>query len=299
MWPTILLVIYCSLIVLASLSGGFLPHWLRLTHTRQQLMMSAIAGLMLGVAVLHLLPHAVMESGGNLDFALGWMLVGLLVMFFMMRVFHVHPHGHEAGEEQVTQGSSSHAATCTHRLSWVGLAAGLSLHTFIDGVALSAAMTADLRHSPLMLFAGAGTFLAVFAHKPLDAWAITTMMRAGGWNSRARTLVNAAYALMCPLGAALFFFLTRGYFAETQQAVLGAALAFAAGVFLCIALADILPEVSFHCHDRLALSSALLLGVLLAYGIGLLEGECVHSNHLGGGVNHVHGPHCAEHGHAH
>jgi zinc and cadmium transporter len=55
----------------------------------------------------------------------------------------------------------------------------------------------------------------------------------------------------------------------------------AAGVFICIALADILPEVSFHTHDRAKLSVALIVGVLLAISIGFLEGE-------GHGHNHSH-----------
>jgi zinc and cadmium transporter len=58
---------------------------------------------------------------------------------------------------------------------------------------------------------------------------------------------------------------------ETQHLVLGGALGFAAGVFLCIALADILPEVHFHTHDRLKLSVVLLAGVALAYAIGFVE----------------------------
>ena len=49
------------------------------------------------------------------------------------------------------------------------------------------------------------------------------------------------------------------------------ALAFSAGVFLCIALSDLLPELQFHQHDRLKLSAALLLGVALAWGVSQLE----------------------------
>ena len=41
-------------------------------------------------------------------------------------------------------------------------------------------------------------------------------------------------------------------------------MAFSAGIFLCISLGDLLPEVHFHSHDRLQLSGMLLLGVLLA-----------------------------------
>ena len=47
--------------------------------------------------------------------------------------------------------------------------------------------------------------------------------------------------------------------------------AFSAGVFLCISLGDLLPEVHFHRHDRLKLSAALLFGVGLAFLVGFLE----------------------------
>jgi zinc and cadmium transporter len=60
--------VYCLLIVFASLSGGWLPLAMRLSHTRMQLMMSFVAGLMLGVAILHLLPHAMAELN-NIDAA--------------------------------------------------------------------------------------------------------------------------------------------------------------------------------------------------------------------------------------
>ena len=54
------LAIYCVLIVLASLAGGFVPLFVKLTHRRMQLAISFVAGLMLGIAVLHMLPHALM-----------------------------------------------------------------------------------------------------------------------------------------------------------------------------------------------------------------------------------------------
>jgi zinc and cadmium transporter len=90
---------------------------------------------------------------------------------------------------------------------------------------------------------------------------------------------------------------------------MGMALGFSAGAFLCISLSDLLPEVQFHHHDRGKLSASLLLGVALAYGIGLFEGEHAHgqvnhSNHSDlavpadeDGHNHVGGIH-AGHDHA-
>ncbi len=106
---------------------------------------------------------------------------------------------------------------------------------------------------------------------------ITSLMVASGWSSRARALVNIAFALMCPLGAALFFWGVERVAGDSGLLV-GAALAFSAGVFLCISLSDLLPEVQFHSHDRGKLTGALLLGIVLAYGIGILEPEHAHEH---------------------
>ena len=54
--------------------------------------------------------------------------------------------------------------------------------------------------------------------------------------------------------------------------VLGLALAFSAGIFLCISLGDLLPEVHFHSRDRLKLSAMLFLGVAIALAIEMLPG---------------------------
>ena len=56
-------------------------------------------------------------------------------------------------------------------------------------------------------------------------------------------------------------------------AMLGFGLALSAGFFICISLADLLPEVAFHHHDRLKLTAALLMGVVLAVAIESLPGS--------------------------
>ena len=62
-WPNLIVLVYSMFIVAGSLAGGWLPSYVRLTHTRLQLMMSAVGGLMLGVGLFHLLPHASVELG--------------------------------------------------------------------------------------------------------------------------------------------------------------------------------------------------------------------------------------------
>ncbi len=288
-----LLLVYCICVVLASLAGGALPGLVKLTHRRMQLVMSFVGGLMLGVALLHLLPHSVAEQG-SIDRAAIWMLAGLLVMFLLIRVFHVHAHEHgdtaDVQDAHHHDHDHAHAGPCHHDhtddhspatahspFSWLGLAFGLSLHTLIDGLALGAAVAAESHgHHGSFYLAGLGTFLAVALHKPLDALSITSLMAASGrWPAKTIWLANAGFALMCPLGALGFVFGLDALLGE-QHLVVGCALAFAAGVFLCISLADLLPEVAFHAHDRGRLTLALALGIALAWGIGFLEPKHTH-----------------------
>lgn len=139
------------------MAGGLLPSVFRITHARMQTGISFIAGLMLGMALLHMIPHAA-EELNSVDRAVAWALGGFLVMFFLQRLFHYHQHGttddaSAPGPEQtaccghsqaVTQvgGAQTHAA---RKLSWLAVAVGLSFHSMIDGLALAAAVSADSR----------------------------------------------------------------------------------------------------------------------------------------------------------
>lgn len=286
-----LLAIYCALVLLASLLGGWLPIVVRLTHTRLQVAISLVAGLMLGIALLHFLPDA-NEQLGSLDRTVAWMLGGFLTMFFLQRFFHFHHHDlpegdpedccHEEHAEEVHEHAHEHehdqdhehgehahtlAEKSARQLSWVGTALGLTLHSLLDGLALAAAVEATARGKGL---AGIGTALAVILHKPFDAMAVSTLMAAGGSSRFSRQLLNALFSLATPLGVALFY-LGANVIAGSNVVFLGCALAFCAGTFLCIASSDLLPELQFHSHDRLKLSVALLLGIGIAVLIGLIE----------------------------
>lgn len=277
----VLLTVYCVCIVLASLVGGWLPLLVRLTHTRMQLLMSFVGGFMLAIALLHLIPHAYVETR-SIDQVMYATIIGLLVTFFMIRVFHVHQHGHEVGDghkheaDTCAHDDGEHSHRHSHRLSWSGLFFGLALHTFFDGIALAAGVSAG-SHGQAAGLAGIGTFLAILLHKPLDALSITCVMSGSGWTRQQINVVNGAFAMMCPLGAVVFY-LGISSLTTSQPVVIGWALGFAAGIFLCISLADILPELQFHQHDRLWLSLVLLLGVILASLVGFVESGHGHSD---------------------
>ena len=312
-----LLVIYCVLILLASLAGGWIPLMIRLTHRRMQLAVSLVSGVMLGVGLLHLLPHALLEAPDAMDTVFIWVLVGFLAMFFIERFFcfhhhdvpipsvghsHVPPNGRD-GEEASAGEHHHHAPHAesrgeieaeSHRLTWTGAAIGLTLHTIIMGIALAASVAAtveDESHGDhFTALAGLGTFLAIFLHKPFDAMTITTLMTVGAWSKTARHLVNGLFALMIPVGVILFCLGLRH--AHEGSNVVAYALAFSAGTFLCISTADLLPELQFHAHDRASLSAALILGLSVAWVIGIVETK-------GHGHGHQHPAAVESHEHEH
>jgi zinc and cadmium transporter len=291
----VLLTYYSVGIVLMSVFGGLIPHMVRLTHRRTELAVSFVAGTMLGVAMLQLLPHALAGvpssdpsdpigvPGARYAPTLYWVTAGFLAMFFIERFFCFHHH--EVGPEA---DADEHGDACDHGphhhdhassdhtagLTWSGAAMGLTLHSMLGGVALAASV---LHAPPGTWLAGFGAFLATALHKPLDAMTIAVLMERGGWSALARCVVNGLFALAVPLGMVVFYAGMAPLGDERADGALALAMAFSAGVFLCVSLSDLLPELHFHHHDRLKLSAALLAGLAVADIAGRFEA-------------HTHGP---------
>lgn len=311
--PSVLLIAYCILIAAASLAGGKLSSLLRMTHLRTQLLMSGVGGLMIGIALLHLLPHGGEVLRSYSQAGVG-SLIGLTVMFLLIRLFHTHDHGIPVTEGDLEAESESakahHQADCQHGhthhdhthsshtdakgVSWAGLFFGLLLHTLVDGIALASSVMADAAHGAWLGLAGLGTFLAVLLHKPLDAFAITSVMNKQNWPKAAQNVANAAFSLACPVGALAFYFGATSF--APGSSVLGWGLTISAGFFIGIALADLLPEVAFHDHDRVKLTATFLLGIAIAVGIENLPGHShSHDEQKGNETNDGHN----HHGHTH
>jgi zinc and cadmium transporter len=312
MSSTALLVVYCAAVVAASLFGGLIPHLVRLTHTRMQTALSLVAGAMLGVGLLHLIPHAFLMTD-SIDRTMWFALGGFLLMFFIERAFHFHHHGApdepEPGEpdgpdHECAHGHHAHAhehgpahgdehghghehahdhspapAPSAHHISWGAALLGLAIHSLLDGVALAAAVAGESAEHGRVGLAGLAVFLVVVLHKPFDSLTLAALMAVGGRSASLRHWVNGTYALAVPTGVLLFH---AGIFTLGEEAgssvVIGCVLALSGGTFLCIATSDLLPELQFHTHDRFRLSAALLAGLGLAAAIVMLE-ERGHDHH--------------------
>jgi len=278
----------------AAWAGGASVAVLRLGHRRMQVLLSFTGGILLGVAFLHLLPHAATAFGGRVDEVSPWLIGGFFLMFLLERAFHGHAHhaadpehGPPVGCDHGHEPHDGHGSATGHDRhpgtrpgwEWCGAFAGLAVHSLADGAALAAAMDVPVAGGSLVT--GLATLLAILLHKPIDAALIAALMLKAGSPAKTRRIVNAAHALLVPLGAALFLVMLRGV-GDERGVILGAAMGLATGAFVCIAAADLLPEVEFHSHDRLLLSATLALGITVAAGITALDREFAVRGRAGG-----------------
>jgi zinc and cadmium transporter len=248
---------------------------------------------MLGAAFFHMLPEAARMGTPQ---TLRWTALGLLALFFLERFFSFHHHEPQdlaaavehseprTGGKTCAHHDEAHQADAHHHeqpnrhhepslsaLSWGTAAFGLAIHSLVGGVALASAITADFAEGRGVGATGWGVFLATVVHKPADALTIVSLMLRSGVSRRLAHLVNAGFALMIPLGVALFTIGLGQLSPVAASAWTAIALAFSAGTFLCIALSDLLPELQFHSHDRLKLSIALIAGFCLMASTSLIE----------------------------
>ena len=257
--------LYTGAILAGALAGGALP--LFASVRRSDLLLSFSAGVMLGAAFFHMLPEAV-EGGGAA--VVPFVLAGFLVLYLLERFVLVHvcaepgpnarlstagaPLPHYEGEPRAEHAHHDHAHVdgtgCdVHTL---GLAAwlGMSAHTVVDGFALGAASV-----QPEL---GVLVFLAILAHKIPNSFSLSAILVSEGFSRGKAVAMNAAFALMVPVGAGLYLLLREIVHAERFTSL---ALAVSAGTFLHLSLSDILPDLHRRGASKWRLSAAMVAGV--------------------------------------
>lgn len=271
--PTLLLLtVYCPAIFVAAVLGGRLSLLGALTHTRTQVIMSLIAGFILGIALYHLLPHGLEQIPGpeRIEHGMLWTALGIIFMVVLQRIFRFHQHDFSSEAQALQESQGLSHATIGAR-SVAGIAFGLIVHTITEGVALGASVQESVQTTAIGTMPGLGVFLAILLHKPLDAYSILSVMRSAGYGRGTRNIVNIGFALLCPLVALGVFWLGSQLEPAAGGEMAGYTLCFAAGVFLCVALSDVLPEIHFHTHDRFKLIIVFLVGIGLAYALHFVE----------------------------
>lgn len=249
---TIILATFLSGVI--SLAGAFLLAKKGTWKESFSLQLTAFAsGVMLTTALLHLAPEAVHE-GLSIDNVFVTIFIGIISLFVLERlVFWFHHHHESHGPKPSV---------------WL-ITLGDTLHNFIDGVAIAAAFMSDIR-------LGAVTTLAVGLHEiPQEIADFITLIR-GGVSSRRALLLNIGSSLSAVVGGVVTF-LVR----DAIDPVIPFVIAFSSGMFLYIALSDLIPELHHHTKnnsEKWKQLGWLFLGIFLMFGVtrlvdGQLHGE--------------------------
>jgi ZIP family zinc transporter len=215
------------LTVLSTLAGG-------LTALRfQRELTTAIAltgGIVVAVALFDVLPEAIraVDDAERVSTLVG---AGFLAFFLAERLLVLH-HRDEA------QQARAHA-----QVGALG-AAGLSLHSFIDGFGIGLAFQLDTSTGLLV-------FLAVVTHDFADGLNTVNFILSQSGERRQAIRWLAADALAPLLGA------ITGVFISVSEHSLGQLLSVYAGFFLYMGATDLLPEAHEHpSGKRVALTAA-------------------------------------------
>jgi zinc and cadmium transporter len=238
-------------IVLATAAGGLLSVAIAASLTVGVLsrlvkgLVSLSAGVLLGTALMHVLPEAFESQAGAHDLFLT-LLAGLLFFWLLEKAeLYRHVHHHEGDGH----GHHHHFDAQQAGRGGFSILVGDGIHNFCDGVIIAAAFLADTQ-------LGVVTALAIVAHEiPQEAGDYIVLINAGF--SRAKALLYNALS-----GAAAVLGGVAGYFAVGPfETLFPYLLVVASSSFIYVAVADLLPQLQQRLSWR---ETASQLGLLLS-----------------------------------
>ncbi len=211
------------------------------------ILISLAIGALLGDAFIHIIPEA-FESGIPATLVSVLVIAGILLFFIVEKFLHWHHHGEDEGNEQIHP---------------VGKLVILSdgVHNLIDGLIIGASYMVNI---PV----GIATTLAVILHEiPQEIGDFGVLLHAGYTKKRALWL-NFLSALLSIIGVAVAILL--GSLSETLIFYI---LPFAAGGFIYIAIADLIPELHKTIGVKYSIYQiiSVTIGVLAMLALVLLE----------------------------
>ncbi len=213
-------------------------------------------GALLGDALLHLLPEA-FEQSNNTPLTSLLIILGVLIFFVLEKYlrWHHHPSDGIVHEKENDQNVDN-----KHLAHLILISDGF--HNFIDGIIIASSYLVGGTE------VGLATTLAIILHEtPQEIGDFGVLLHAG-YKRGTALLYNFFSALTAIFGALLVL-----VFGSTFEHITLYALPFAAGIFIYIANADLVPELQKNKGAGHFLNEILgiLLGILLMYLLLFLE----------------------------
>jgi len=183
-------------------------------------LIAVAVGVLLGDAILHLLPDAleITASGSGTVFLAS--LTGILCFYFIEQVLQWrHDHSLESLQRTVTE-TISYA-----RMNLLGD----GVHNFVDGILIASSFLVD----PAL---GVATTIAIVLHEIPQEISDIAVLIQGGISKKRAVLLNFLCATACIAGGVATLIVS-----QLVELGLGAMLAFTAGGFIYIAASDLVP----------------------------------------------------------
>ena len=223
-----------GLTVVSTFAGGLVA--LRL-HRELTTLIALTGGIVVGVALFDVLPEAI-DAVGNPARVTGLVGLGFLLFFLAERALVLH-HRDDAVQ-----------ARANEQVGVLG-AAGLSVHSFIDGFGIGLAFGVSTTTGLLV-------FVAVVAHDFADGMNTVSFILSQSDNRR-KALRWLAVDAIAPLIGAIV-----GASISVSEYALGHLLALYAGFFLFMGATDLLPEAHQHpSRLRVALTATGFVAIYL------------------------------------
>lgn len=243
------IVIKSIIAVISAVSGAVFLFFIKLDHKKLCSLISFSAGALLGAAAFTLIP----ESSRDLSFLelAGGVISGYMLFWLITKYYsHVCPACSASHFDEQT----------THKFSEIVLTllTALSIHSFLDGVAISAG-------DSNLHFTHESLFIAIAVHKFPEGLALAALMVSSGY-SKVKILTYVTLVEMVTILGAVsgLLFLENGI----SEVLMGIVMAHVAGGFVFLAFHAILGEMLRN-HKKLVLVS-FSLGMLLILSIYLL-----------------------------
>ncbi len=228
-----------------ALSGAFVL-WLGEDRVNRLVLplVALSSGSLIGGALFHLLPGGVALMG-NVPAVYVWVAAGFLTFLTLEHVLNWHHCHRPAHDHRKPMG--------------VLLLVGDSVHNLVGGLAIGAAFVADVRLGML-------AWIAAAMHEVPQELGDFGVLVHSGWPPRKALAANFLSALTFPIGGVLAW-------ASSSLVELNFLLPFAAGNFLYIGAADLIPQFREGREGKPAMSHILwwAAGLLLLLAAALMD----------------------------